>query len=198
MTAVELLETNPVWMVLFWGTVLVRLAIEVRNSGRNANAPRTDVDGGSRALLRQTIMIGNFVAYFVAFRVPAFAMPGPGAVYLGSGIALMWLGIGLRQWAVHTLGRFFTFTVAVHDEHSVVTGGPYRVVRHPSYSGGTLSSIGTGIALGNWLALLIVVLVPLAGVVNRIKVEERAMVDGIGPAYAEYAARRKRLVPFVW
>jgi protein-S-isoprenylcysteine O-methyltransferase Ste14 len=110
----------------------------------------------------------------------------------------MWLGVGLRQWAVWTLGRFFTVEVRVAPDQTVVDDGPYRWVRHPSYTGLLLSLVGLGLALGNWLSVLALAIVPSVGLVIRIRVEERELLVALGDPYREYAARHRRLVPGVW
>jgi protein-S-isoprenylcysteine O-methyltransferase Ste14 len=99
---------------------------------------------------------------------------------------------------VHTLGRFFTFKLTVQSDQRVVESGPYRVVRHPSYSGLLLGGLGTAIALGNWLALGLLTVPYVIALAYRIRVEEGMLRDGLGPDYDRYAATRKRLVPGVW
>lgn len=84
----------------------------------------------------------------------------------------MCAGAALRYWAILTLGRFFRFEVLVQDEHKVVTGGPYRFVRHPFYTGILLIQLGLGIALGNFLSVLICLSVPILGFLPRIQHEE--------------------------
>lgn len=114
------------------------------------------------------------------------------------GVAAMASGLVIRAWAVVLLGRFFTNDVRVHPGQTVVDTGPYRWVRHPSYSGLILILIGLGLALDNWAALAIAVVVPTAALVRRIQIEERALLDGLGEPYRRFAADRARLVPGVW
>jgi protein-S-isoprenylcysteine O-methyltransferase Ste14 len=80
----------------------------------------------------------------------------------------------------------------------VVSDGPYRWVRHPSYVGLLVALAGLGLMLTDWASLAVAVLLPLATLVWRIRVEERALRDGLGAAYGDYAAGRKRLLPGVW
>jgi protein-S-isoprenylcysteine O-methyltransferase Ste14 len=110
----------------------------------------------------------------------------------------MWAGIGLRQWSIHVLARYFTYEVTIQEGQQVVSSGPYRVVRHPSYSGLLLTEAGVGLTLGSLLSLLIAVLVPLIGILSRIRVEEAALRTGLGSAYERYAQGRSRLEPGVW
>jgi protein-S-isoprenylcysteine O-methyltransferase Ste14 len=110
----------------------------------------------------------------------------------------MCLGIAIRQWAVALLGQLFTTDVRVHPGQIVVDRGPYRWVRHPSYTGMLITFVGIGLALGNWAALAVLVVLPTVGLVVRIRVEERALADGLGDAYRSFAASRSRLVPGLW
>ncbi|HEY2177086.1 MAG TPA: isoprenylcysteine carboxylmethyltransferase family protein, partial [Caulobacteraceae bacterium] len=121
-----------------------------------------------------------------------------GAVRFAAGIALMWLGIGLRQWSVATLGRFFRITVVVQEDHKLVTAGPYRWLRNPSYSGVMLTVLGQGLTFGNWVALLVLVGGVLAALAWRIAVEARALRGHFGPAYEAWAKKSWALIPWVW
>jgi len=118
--------------------------------------------------------------------------------WFGGGLALMLAGIVVRQWAVQMLGASFTVDVRVREDQRVIDSGPYRFVRHPSYSGLLLTLAGIGLALGNWLALASALIPSLVGLVVRIRVEERALLGKLGEPYRRYAEGRARLVPHVW
>ena len=79
-----------------------------------------------------------------------------------------------------------------------MTNGPYRFVRHPTYSGLLLLFLGTGLALGDWLSVAALVLLPGVGIGYRIMVEERMLLAGLGDDYAQYRKRTWRLVPGLW
>jgi protein-S-isoprenylcysteine O-methyltransferase Ste14 len=96
------------------------------------------------------------------------------------------------------LGAFFTVQVRVTPGQAVVESGPYRFVAHPSYTGLVMTFVGIGLMLGNWLALACLILLPAIGLVVRIRVEERAMLAGIGEPYRCFLATRARLIPGVW
>ena len=115
-----------------------------------------------------------------------------------AGIAVMVLGLALRAWSVIVLGRNFTVYVQVREEQPVVDTGPYRLLRHPSYTALLLVCLGIGLTLGNWLALAVIVVLPTLAILLRIRVEERALLAGIGEPYRRFAATRKRLIPWVW
>jgi protein-S-isoprenylcysteine O-methyltransferase len=114
------------------------------------------------------------------------------------GFTLFVAGLLLRWWAIVHLGRFFTVDVAIADDHRVVDTGPYRFVRHPSYTGVIVAFLGYGICLGNWVALLVLAGPITLAFLQRIKVEEAALQTALGAAYRSYAQRTRALVPFVY
>lgn len=114
------------------------------------------------------------------------------------GLVLMALGIFVRQWSIQTLGRFFTGDVRVSGHQPVIDRGPYRWARHPSYGGLIIFFIGFGLSLTNFISLVILAVVPTAGLIARIHFEERALLATLGEPYRRYAATRKRLIPGVW
>jgi len=115
-----------------------------------------------------------------------------------AGLVLMVAGIALRAWSIATLGRFFQYQIKVQPGHQVVTNGPYRYVRHPSYTGIALVLIGIGLASGDVWSLVAVVLLGGIGLAVRIRAEERQLKQAFGADYDRFAASRKRLVPGVW
>ena len=132
-----------------------------------------------------TAMLGW--ARFAGFRRPVFLFV----------LVLIWAGIALRLWAVRTLGRFFRTTVFVQDEHRLVETGPYRLLRHPSYTGTLMTLLGFGLCFGNWIALALLTLGPWLAYSYRISVEEKALRQRFGPQYDAYARTRWRLIPFL-
>jgi len=115
-----------------------------------------------------------------------------------AGIVLVVAGIGLRWSAILTLRRFFTIHVAIQEGHELITAGVYRFMRHPGYSGSLLSLLGIGIALQNWPCLLVLVGIPLAVLLFRIRVEEAALTAAFGATYRDYCRRTARLIPGVF
>jgi protein-S-isoprenylcysteine O-methyltransferase Ste14 len=83
-------------------------------------------------------------------------------------------------------------------DQPVITTGPYRSLRHPSYTGILLIAIGAGAVWGNWLGLSVLTMMTLVGLVYRISVEEKALLEDLGDRYRTYAEHHKRLIPFVW
>lgn len=114
------------------------------------------------------------------------------------GCVLMAVGLVFRWWAIRVLDRYFTVDVAIRPDHQLVQTGPYRVLRHPSYTGALLTFYGFGLALGNVWALLLIVVVVTSAFAWRIRVEERALTTAFPDAYPDYMRKTKRLLPFVW
>ncbi len=122
---------------------------------------------------------------------------GPAGLSVADPI-VMWTGLVVRIWAIVALGRSFRTTVEVDTGQKVVDSGPYRWVRHPSYTGILLLMAGLSLVYGNWPALAILLVLPTGVLIHRIFVEEAVLTEVIGRAYTDYAARTQRLVPGLW
>jgi protein-S-isoprenylcysteine O-methyltransferase Ste14 len=127
-----------------------------------------------------------------------WARIGGGWIPFAIGEIVVVAGVALRIWAILTLDRLFTFAVGIADDHRVMREGPYRLVRHPGYAGALLALAGIGIALANWVSVLILLAVPVAVLTVRIGVEEEALTAALGEEYRCYARQTARLVPRVW
>ena len=131
--------------------------------------------------------------------VPALRFAGFEApIAFWAGIVTMCFGFLLRHWSIYILGKYFRTTVEIERDHKVVQTGPFKHIRHPSYSGMILFCIGYGLVAQNWLSLLAAVLFPTVSLLYRIKVEEAALVQGIGVDYEQYQKKTKRLIPMIW
>ncbi len=126
------------------------------------------------------------------------AVLGGGWAPVAAGLVMLAAGVALRTWEILTLGRLFKFVVVIGDGHRVVAPGPYRLLRHPSYTGGLVAFLGVGITLDSWLSVLAFVFIPLLAVLVRIHVEEVELATALGAEYTRYASRTHRLVPGLW
>jgi protein-S-isoprenylcysteine O-methyltransferase Ste14 len=143
------------------------------------------------------LVVAGVLVGFVAGPVAGLLrLPQPAALWVGFAVALV--GAAFRLWSIVVLGRFFRGVVTVQSDHEVVRRGPYRVLRHPSYLGGLVGAFGFGLATGSIAAAVLITVVLGLAMVYRIVVEERALREGLGRAYEEYAASTSRLVPGVW
>ncbi|MER7849776.1 isoprenylcysteine carboxylmethyltransferase family protein [Kitasatospora sp. NPDC096077] len=175
-------------------TAVVWLVAEARQSRRRRPEARAAAHGGA-GMLQLLGTAGFGAAYALTAGVPQADL---GRGWAWAGLALWWCGLALRGWSFHTLGRYFTFTVRTSADQPVIDTGPYRHVRHPSYTGLLLAVAGVGLVIGNWLALLALLTAVTVAVVYRIRVEERALLRDLGERYRSYARTRKRLVPGLW
>lgn len=114
-----------------------------------------------------------------------------------SALFLMVSGLFLRTWAVFTLKNFFTWNIDVQRDQHVITNGPYRLMRHPSYTGAWLTYVGSCILLRSWTAAFISAVALAVAFLRRVRYEEEALNTNV-PGYREYAARTKRFVPWVF
>jgi len=176
-----------VWVLSEWG---IRLRSHLHREGARR-------DHGSLLVVLVSIVGGVVGALALARAFHGAAIP-EALWLLVAGLVLMGAGIAFRQWAVAVLGRFFTVDVRVQPGQTVVERGPYRWLRHPSYTGLIATFLGLGLALDNGAALAVLAVVPTAGLVYRIHFEERALIDGLGEPYRRFAASRPRLFPGVW
>jgi protein-S-isoprenylcysteine O-methyltransferase Ste14 len=158
----------------------------------------TRKDRGSFYVIVFTSVLGIGAAFALAHIVQSAGISVARWPIFIIGLAIVILAMALRRWAVLTLGQFFTVQVQVRSGQTVVDTGPYRWVRHPSYTAITMSFVGIGVALENWLSLLVLIVVPTIGLVIRIRIEERALLEALGEPYREFSATRARLIPKLW
>ena len=178
---------------------LVYLISELLLTATRRSRSRTGTKQDRSTLLAVWLVILVSVAagIYVARYLPAAALPNT-RKFAFAGVVLFVAGLFLRWWAIITLGRFFTVDVTIEKDHELVERGPFRMVRHPSYTGVLLAFMGFALTLGNWAALLFVLLPITAAFVHRMNVEEDALSRALGPQYTSYMRRTKRLVPFVY
>ena len=190
---------SPLWRALFWpsfaGWIAIELAIWSRD--RAAVKGRRD-DKFSMLAIGVSMGVANTLAFNAPRNWPAAQIAASPYLLTAVGIALIWAGIAFRLWAVRTLGRFFRVTVMVQDDHRLVDTGPYRTLRNPSYTGAMVTIAGVGLAIGNWVSLAAMVLIPLLGFGWRIRVEEASLAARFGADYEAYRSRRWALIPPIW
>jgi protein-S-isoprenylcysteine O-methyltransferase Ste14 len=186
-------------MSLAWKLGLIYLVSEIllTLTRRSRSKTGTKQDRSTLGIIWLVIVVSIVVGVFVAQNFRAAALPD-GRMLAIAAVVLFVAGLLLRWWAIITLGRFFTVDVTIEKDHELVGRGPFRVVRHPSYTGVLLAFVGVALSLRNWAALLVILLPIGAAFIHRMNVEEDALLRALGPRYAEYTKRTKRLVPFVY
>jgi protein-S-isoprenylcysteine O-methyltransferase Ste14 len=173
---------------------VLRSRDRARGVGGNAG------DRGTRLQLGIALLVAMVAAAVLAATArPDSPLGLPGYPWIGvAGLVTFCGGLALRIWAVAVLGRSFRTTVEVDTDQFVVMNGPYRLIRHPSYTGLLLMATGCGLLSHTWPGLVLLALVPLLPLLRRIQVEELEMTRVLGERYRAYSARTKRLIPGLW
>jgi protein-S-isoprenylcysteine O-methyltransferase len=156
-----------------------------------------DADDATLRILWIIIVLAVTAGILAPAHAPTAAMPGAAFVFW-LGCALFGFGLVLRWYSIIYLGRFFTVNVAIHSAHEIIDTGPYRHIRHPSYTGALLAFLGLALTLANWASLAIIALPIFWAFSRRIATEETALSSALGSPYMNYMRRTKRLVPFIY
>jgi len=189
-----MIYTSP-YAWIFWIVFTLVYLPEFGLIGRSRPPAGDPVDRGSMLV----IMIAAWIGYPIAFSLAKsehFHLSHE-KFWFFLGLGLLVSGSLLRRHCWRLLGQFFTGNVRIQPGQRVIQQGPYRLVRHPSYSGGMLMHIGCGLALTNWMAALVLFVTTGLGYLYRVQVEERALIKGLGEEYRAYTQRTKRFVPYV-
>lgn len=144
------------------------------------------------------IYAGMMVPQVVAAWDFALSRDLPSPAMVVGGAALAAAALAFRVWSIRTLGRFFTSTVQVQQGQSVVEAGPYRLLRHPSYTGALGTALGTTMLFGSTLGMFLVAVLAIPAYLHRMSVEERTLARELGEPYVEYMRRTRRLIPFLY
>lgn len=175
------------FVVLFLWLMLDNVAV-----GRNQTNKAENRDRFSLIIL----YAGNTAAiiFASALALGSFGSVGSVAIQI-VGLAVLCVGIIVRSTAIAQLGRFHTPNVAVRADHQLLEAGLYKHVRHPSYLGALIAFFGFSLAIGNWLSLLVMIVVGTCIYIYRISEEETALAAAFGEPYRAYCRRTKRLIP---
>src|SRR5437588_1021791 len=119
-----------------------------------------------------------------------------GTNLIGSlGLVFLVAGITIRWTAVHNLGKYFTGTVLIKNDHRLIRTGLYKHLRHPAYAGALLAHLGLGLSFSNWFSLGLSSIPYFVAALYRMRVEERALAEAFGAEYLDYSKTAKRLIP---
>lgn len=182
------------WAVYVW-TFLPEWKIvqDARKSAKRADSK----DRGSINFIITVQWIALFIAYPIAF-VRAWSFPERAQLPLFVvGVLMLLSGSLLRRYCWRTLGKYFTGDVQARRDQPVIRSGPYRWVRHPSYTGGMMMFIGLGLTLGSWVSVALLTIATIVAYGYRVVVEERVLLDTIGEPYESYMKERKRFIPYI-
>lgn len=183
---------------LFPALCVLWFASELWIGRRRSGDPSRSKDAGTLRLLLLVVYASIALAAWLAStrvaRFPANAL----APTLAIGMAAMVAGMALRWWAIRVLSRWFTVDVAIRPDQPLVRSGPYRRLRHPSYTGSLLTFYGFALCLGNWPSLAAVAIPVTLAFLWRIRIEERVLAAAFPVEYPAYARETWRLIPWLW
>jgi len=117
--------------------------------------------------------------------------------FLWVGILIIIVGNIIRQYSMHIMGSSYVATLQVQDKPKLIKAGPFKLVRHPCYTGFMVSLWGLGIASLNWLFLLLIMLFSLIVFLIQIRIEERELEAFFGEEYKEYKKITKKILPYI-
>ena len=176
--------------------VLFALSILSFFAGGNLNAGVRE-DRGNRWVLPVFGVIGFLNAYLPAYtdRKELWTIDGDTIRWVG--VALFAAGGALRIWPVFVLGERFSGLVAIQPGHALVTGGIYGVIRHPSYLGLLINSLGSSLGFRSGVGVLLTVLL-IPPLLARIDAEENLLHSQFGDNYSAYRSHTRRLIPGIY
>jgi protein-S-isoprenylcysteine O-methyltransferase Ste14 len=151
-------------------------------------------DLANRWVIGALALLGLLAAFLPAYtdRIGFWTLDGDSIRWLG--VVLFTAGSALRLWPVFVLGHRFSGLVAIQPGHTLVTSGVYGLIRHPSYLGLLVNSLGWGLAFRSGVGVLLAALM-IPPLLARIGAEERLLRTEFGAEYDSYRARTSRLIP---
>lgn len=175
---------------------LLALSVVALFAGGNLSSGVRE-DRANRWVLSPFAVIGLLDGYLPSYtdRIGFWTIDGDVVRWVG--VALFLVGGALRLWPVFALGSRFSGLVAIQPGHTLVTGGIYRWVRHPSYLGLLLTMLGWGLAFRAGVGILLTALI-VPPLIARIRAEERLLASQFGDEYVAYRSRTARLIPGIY
>lgn len=183
---------DPLWLAVIYGLSELYLAFTKRASSRTLSRDRR-----SLLILWIVIIVSIWLGIQMIWVLPDATLPARRGFYI-AGFCLFLGGLVLRWYSIGYLGRYFTVNVAIDPEHELVESGPYRYVRHPSYTGALMAFLGLGLCFGNWVSILLLTLPIIIAFLWRIRIEEAALLQALGREYRAYMRRTERLIPWLY
>jgi protein-S-isoprenylcysteine O-methyltransferase Ste14 len=170
-----------------------------RSASAGVKATRRRESAASRAAHIVPIVLAGLLLWVQPFPgggvlFQRFLPPSDGAYWAGT--LLVALGLAFSVWARVCIGRNWSATVTVKEDHELIRGGPYALVRHPIYTGLLLGFIGTALVRGEWRGVLAVLIV-FAALWRKLRLEERWMSETFGDQYRDYRQHTAALIPFL-
>ena len=197
-----LIYTNTISAGVFVMACLIWLvpeALGMRPQMAKASRKSASIQDRSSLVILITLQwVGLALSFWLGWSFTTGAIAWQRTTFFLLGILLIIIGVAWRWYAIWTLGRYFTRDVAVSAEQQIIQSGPYRLIRHPAYSGTFITMLGVGLAMTNWASLVALLICVFIGHFYRVKVEERALILAIGQPYIDYMQHTRRFIPLVF
>ncbi len=190
-----MLSVRITWLLLSiaWIAAEIKLARANRIDHRDFSAKEEH----SQRVLWITLVI----SLVMSLTFKAIALAPINIDYLPRQIIALFIficGLALRHVAVRQLGCLFTTDAAIHNNHRLVVTGLYHWIRHPAYTGLIVAFAGAGLAMGDFIALLLLTLPTLIAFIYRISIEEKLLQNKFGGIYRAYCKNTKKMLPWVF
>lgn len=185
---------------IFLGFFVISMAIRIPHD-KISKATRT---AESRKGVREKILLSLMALGSLIFPILSltpllsFADYEVHLIAVTVGALLMFAYLWLFHRSHADLGKNWSVTLEIREEHSIVDGGVYRYIRHPMYASIYLMTLGQMLLISNWIAGPASFVAFTLMFAFRLKREEQMMLDRFGTKYEEYRRQTKRLIPGVW
>jgi protein-S-isoprenylcysteine O-methyltransferase Ste14 len=176
-----------IWVVWFLSEVYLNIFM------RSAKGQKENHDQNSMSWIWLIILgsVGLAVLSVNWIQLPVMHSP----LINNAGLVIILSGMVLRFIAIRSLGKFFTVNLTLHSNHHLITTGPFRYLRHPSYTGLLLSFFGLGLSLNNWISLFSLVIPIFVIILKRVDLEEKMLISQFGQEYLDYRKKTWKLIP---
>ena len=179
--------------ILFACAILLELWLGIAHSGKHQDSR----DHFTLPAVKALVLLSALGAALFASQYPWMRFPLSRPLLSLLAIIFFAAGIALRLWAVRTLGRYFTVRITIQEGQHVITSGPYRYVRHPSYTALFILVFGAAFLIDNIGSAIAIFLFMGIALALRIRYEERELLATFGEEYQQYAAEHARIIPHI-
>ncbi|MGA2744840.1 MAG: isoprenylcysteine carboxylmethyltransferase family protein [Candidatus Sulfotelmatobacter sp.] len=198
------MSPTPLALVTLLGVILCWIVFAGIFLLRKRPPKETEAKRDGRALLGVFLqMCGYFLVWFqppgTRFLPPVAALSGVlGIVFAVFTISLAAVSVWLMKSAVRTLGKQWAVAARLVEGHKLITEGPYAYVRNPIYTGMFGMLLATGLAMEHWIATIAAVVIFAAGLVIRVRTEEKLLRAAFGQEFEDYAQRVPAVIPGIY
>lgn len=183
------------WQVLFLATICtVLFATQPRLSIKESREKKSS-DRNTVWLILIVSALGQIVSLIEWAYFPANQTTKG---WMIAGAFLLISGTVFRLYAIHVLGKYFSATVQIKNEHKIISIGPYKFLRHPSYTGAYIAMLGSAIFLESIAGVIIFGIGMFFVYSLRIKTEEQTLINRFKEEYLNYKQSTYKMIPFIW